>query len=476
VTDFSHETAGALSQPIAGMRVSQKFEIHPANYFELYAQSPELFFRPLGPTSVDSTAARECHTPMLLTGPKHRSISHGAIAALLLALSSAACGEAKPGNGSNVSIAGAAPAAGGASSGGAGGTPGAQPNGQAGFPQLNVNTGGAMPGTGGSGVGGGCAATFVKAESQTLAMFIMLDQSRSMENIVDTATMTTRWSAVTTALATFVKNPAAATIPVGLQYFGLETTSANPGPGMPGQAVSCMASDYAKADVPIAPLSSNASAITASMAAHAPLTNTPTLPAIQGGIQFVAAYASAHPENKVVLVLATDGEPSGCSSSVTNVSAAAAAGLMGTPSVETYVIGVGSNLTNLDAIAVAGGTKKAFLIGDANVQQELLTALTTIQGDVLPCQYSVPVPQKGDLDFGKVNVIFTPGSGGAQQEFQKAAGAAACTTGGNLWYYDNEAAPTQILLCPETCTRVAADGMAKVDIVLDCKETVVVPR
>jgi len=33
---------------------------------------------------------------------------------------------------------------------------------------------------------------------------------------------------------------------------------------------------------------------------------------------------------------------------------------------------VGDNLTNLDAIAVAGGTKHAFLIGDANVQPELL--------------------------------------------------------------------------------------------------------
>jgi len=193
--------------------------------------------------------------------------------------------------------------------------------------------------------------------------------------------------------------------------------------------------------------------------------------------RFVAKYASAHPENKVVLVLATDGEPSGCNSSVMNVSDAAAAGLAGTPSVETYVIGVGSNLTNLDAIAVAGGTKHAFLIGDANVQQELLTALTAIQGDVLPCQYAVPSPDKGNtLDFGKVNVRFTPGSGTGQMEFQKVANAAACTGAKNLWYYDNEAAPTQILLCPDACTMVTSDGMAKVDIVLDCKHTVEPPK
>ena len=326
--------------------------------------------------------------------------------------------------------------------------------------------------SGSSGSGGACAATFVKAESQTLAMFIMLDQSRSMDNIVDPATMTTRWTAVTSALDTFVSNPAAAAIPVGLQYFGLQGPQTTT-----GQGVACMASDYAKADVPIAPLSSNARSITASMAMHSPTTNTPTLPAVEGGVQFVAGYARAHPENKVVLVLATDGVPDGCGSTVMNVSAAAAAGLAGTPSVETYVIGVGNSLSNLDAIAVAGGTKHAFLIGDANVQQELLMALTAIQGDVLPCQYAVPSPEQGEtLDFDKVNVRFTPSGGTGQQEFQKVVSAAGCTGSKNLWYYDNEAAPTQILLCPETCTMVTSDGMAKVDIVLDCKHTVEPPK
>jgi hypothetical protein len=421
---------------------------------------------------------------MLANRQKHGSIPK-LVGVCLLALSSAAaCGQAKQDDGSRlpVATAGAPAASGGAAasaSGGAsnGGT--TQYTSHGGQPQLSVDDGGSSATTGSSGVGGGCAATFVKAESQTLAMFIMLDQSMSMSQVVDPMMMTSRWAAVTGALTTFVNNPVAATIPVGLQYFGLPGEPGGPMPGPGGQGVSCTASDYAKADVAIAPLSSNASLITASMALHGPSTNTPTLPAVEGGVQFVKSYASAHPENKVVLVLATDGIPGGCNSTVMNVSAAAAAGLAGTPSVETYVIGVGDSLTNLDAIAVAGGTKHAFLIGDTNVQQELLTALTAIQGQVLPCQYAVPSPQMGSrLDFGKVNVRFTPGSANAtgQQEFQKVTGAAGCLPGKNTWYYDNEAAPTQILLCPDTCTMVASDGMAKVDIVLDCKKTVVVPE
>jgi len=420
---------------------------------------------------------------MLTNGRKRKSISLGVVGVCLLALSSTtACGQAKPSDGSGIlpASAGIGSASGGAaasaSGGSNGGTTGDPYHGQAGAPQLNLDMGGASADFGQSGAGGGCAATFVKAKSQALAMFIMLDQSKSMDNVVDAATMTTRWSAVTTALTTFVSNPAAAMIPVGLQYFGLTTGQTGPGVGGPGGQVNCTASDYAKADVPIAPLSSNASLITASMAQHAPLTTTPTLPAVEGGVQFVASYAAAHPENKVVLVLATDGEPSGCNSTLTNVSAAAAAGLAGTPSVQTYVIGVGDNLTNLDAIAVSGGTQHAFLIGDANVQEELLKALTAIQGEVLPCQYSVPIPETGNaLDFSKVNVVFTP-TNGSPQEFQKVANSAACAAGNNLWYYDNEAAPTQIVLCPDACTVATSDGMAKVDIVLDCKHTVEPPK
>jgi hypothetical protein len=356
-----------------------------------------------------------------------------------------------------------------------------------------AGTGGsAASGQAGNGVGGGCAATFVQAKVKTLAMFLMLDQSKSMDNVVDQATNTTRWKAVTTAFASFVNNPATADIPVGLQYFGLPLDGAGgtgggagtggagggfgpgPGPG-PGLNVSCTASDYAEPEVPIAPLSSNAKAIIDSMAAHAPLTTTPTLPAIQGGVQFVAKYATDHPDNKVVLVLATDGEPSGCDSSLDNVTMAAAAGLSGMPSVSTYVIGVGSNLANLDAIALAGGTQKAFLVSDANVQQDLLMALTAIQGAIVPCEYSVPLPTNGmDLDFGKVNVQYTPTTG-APQILQKVTTPAECPASGNFWYYDDNAAPTRILLCQNTCEQLTSVGAGKVEIVLDCKETVSKP-
>jgi len=411
------------------------------------------------------------------------------VSLLSLAAVPTACVQNKDSDGSTIGGPSPITTSGGAPSGGSP-TNGAAPtnagnaNGSTGPLQLGGTTSNgssSAEGGGSGGVGGGCAATFVQAKVKTLAMFLMLDQSRSMQNVVDEATGTSRWTAVTSAFATFVKNPAAADIPVGLQYFGLPPVGAGAGGtgaiGGPGGLVnvSCDVADYAKPEVEIAPLSTNAQAIIDSMAAHLPESSTPTWPAVQGGIQFVAQYAMEHPDNKVVLVLATDGEPSQCSSTIGNVTAAAAAGLSGTPSVSTYVIGVGDSLTNLDAIAVAGGTEHAFLVSDANVQQELLMALTAIQGAIVPCEYSVPLPTNGmALDFGKVNVQYTPTTGAAQV-LQKVATPADCPASGNFWYYDDNAAPTRILLCENTCEQLTTVGAGKVEIVLDCKETVSKP-
>ena len=46
-----------------------------------------------------------------------------------------------------------------------------------------------------------------------------------------------------------------------------------------------------------------------------------------------------------------------------------------------------------------------------------------------------------------------------------AAGCGANPTG---WYYDDPAAPTQILLCGSECTTVKADAMATINVVLGC--------
>lgn len=63
--------------------------------------------------------------------------------------------------------------------------------------------------------GGACAATASKAEQVPLGMYLMIDKSGSMQGA--------NWTAVTNALKTFVDQPEAAGIGVGLQYFPLDS-------------------------------------------------------------------------------------------------------------------------------------------------------------------------------------------------------------------------------------------------------------
>lgn len=63
------------------------------------------------------------------------------------------------------------------------------------------------------------------------------------------------------------------------------------------------------------------------------------------------------------------------------------------------------------------------------------------------CQVAIPQPEAGTLDPGKINVALDNGS---PQLLYKVKDAGACdATGG--WYYDNDAAPTQVILCPASC-------------------------
>ena len=62
-----------------------------------------------------------------------------------------------------------------------------------------------------------------------------------------------------------------------------------------------------------------------------------------------------------------------------------------TPKIPTFVIGVGSSLSNLNGIASAGGTTSAFLVDTGgNVNQQFLQAMNDIRHAALGCTYSIP--------------------------------------------------------------------------------------
>ncbi len=353
-------------------------------------------------------------------------------------------------------------------------------------------------GTGGNADAAVCGSASIKAERVPLDMFIMLDQSSSMSDSVSTGG--SKWTAVTSAITAFVQQPNLDEVSVGLQYFALRpnggtgptcttlfcNSDSDCGPTACGpcsssgtcsnffsSATSCAPVDYAVAAVEIAPLSTAAAAIVASLAQHQPTTGTPTGPALQGAIDHCAEWATTHEGDTFAVVLATDGEPSNCNTSLAYIDAIAASAVAGTPKILTFVIGVGSSLSALNGIAAAGGTSSAFLVDTGgNTNQQFLDALNAIRRSALGCSYQIPTPTTGMLNYAEVNVTYTAGNGTTSWTLPYVADKASCPALANGWYYDNATNPTKIVLCDPTCSMVSADPDGEVDITLGCATTI----
>lgn len=319
---------------------------------------------------------------------------------------------------------------------------------------TNGSDGGSLLGNGSLGA---CATETKKAEIVPLDIVIGLDTSFSMD-------FDNKWPSVKSALNSFVANPSYAGLGVGLQFYPLRKQ--------------CSVSDYSNPAVPIAMLPGGASAVAAALQSQNMSGGTPIVPLLEGLTQYLKTWAAAHPERKAVLILATDGVPdytcvgtsTGRSNTLDNAVAVASGAANGTPKVSTFVIGVGSELTALDAIGTAGGTGKAILVDtNSNVEQEFGKALQTIRKQAIPCDYTIPKFNGVTPDPSKINVTFTPAPGAPQQLFLYADTPGKCDAakpGG--WYLDNPAQPTKVILCPNTCAAVKGTEDGRVDVVYGC--------
>jgi hypothetical protein len=279
--------------------------------------------------------------------------------------------------------------------------------------------------------------------------------------------------------------------PTGTQYLCTAGNAADYCAALPGYCRArdrCDTASYAAPAVEVAPLPGATSALVASLNQHAPDGLTPTAGALSGAIAHAQALARANPTHKVGVLLATDGLPSECDPyDIAGVSAIAAAAQAGNPSVSTYVIGVfapdemADAQMNLDAIAAAGGTGKAFVISTnaANVTTSFVNALNAVRSSGLSCQYQVPAAMQdgGALDYFKVNVQFTSGSG-QTVTIGNVKNRAACSAAAGGWYYDVDpnsgAVPQTISICDTSCTQMRADPAGRVDVLLGCMTMIIV--
>jgi hypothetical protein len=339
--------------------------------------------------------------------------------------------------------------------GGAGGEPISQGAGAGGAPVAEYQS---SAGAGGE-EAGACVGVSLEAEAVPVDLFIMMDRSQSMGNLVEGSSMT-RWEALRDAVQGFVEDPNAADVRMGLGFFSL-TGSAN-------DELDCNADAYAEPSVPIGLLSEIGEDLVAAIEDTAPAGLTPTVPAMEGAISYARAWATDHPERATLVVLVTDGFPTQCGSAPEAVATAAKNGYQSAQHIRTFVIGVGDVARfNLDNYARSGGTGKAFLTDSGDITNSFVAALGNITNRQLACEYQLPEPPSGmKLDTSKVQVVYTPATG-SPEEVPSIQSLGACANNPNGgWFYDDANDPTKISVCPCTCSRFQA---GQVDVRLGCK-------
>jgi hypothetical protein len=263
----------------------------------------------------------------------------------------------------------------------------------------------------------------------------------------------TRWESVTTAINSFVSAPTSAGTGVGIGFFSLEENA-------------CTVANYAKPRVAISALPANAAPITGAIGNEKPSGSTPTVPALQGSINYAASYMKSTPGRSAAVVFVTDGLPNGCNSTIPNATKAAKAAFAGAPQVKTYVVGLGAT-QSLDEIALAGsGGATHFFPATGDVAAQLTAALKQIAG-AITCDYVIPNTPGKMLDFQQVNVEIKVGAGGTPQFIGNVANGAACAAQGG-WFYDDPAAPSKITLCPQSCDPLKGAEGSTLQVLIGC--------
>ena len=128
-----------------------------------------------------------------------------------------------------------------------------------------------------------------------------------------------------------------------------------------------------------------------------------------------------------------------------------------------------------DLASVTGGQRLNICTPDWSGLFSTLAASIAIPMP-LPCEFSIPDPPDGmTFDRMRVNVVYTPSTGGGTMTFPYVGSpdGPRCPLDGNGWYYDDLMAPTRIILCSESCSRVSADESGSVNIALGCETLII---
>ena len=94
-------------------------------------------------------------------------------------------------------------------------------------------------------------------------------------------------------------------------------------------------------------------------------------------------------------------------------------------------------------------------------------AKQVVASATLACDWQIPAPPDGEaFDPTRSNVNIT--LDGSSEPLLKVPDGTQCGAGDG-WHYDDEAAPSKVLACPATCTRIQGAASAQVDLQFGCE-------
>jgi hypothetical protein len=334
-----------------------------------------------------------------------------------------------------------------------------------------------------------CATGVAPAQPVALDMYLLLDRSVTMklpqETIPDCTvgdTTQARWCYAINALAGFFDAPTSNGMGVALGFFphgdcGWVVYPDEQNCCAGGEC--CEGGDDEVPDVPLGELPSHRPALVDALDAQDPLgTTTPIEAALRGLVSYTGAHA--RPGRAMVGVFVTDGEPNGC-----NPEAGALADIvkqhLDDSGQRTFVIGMdGADFSILDVIAEAGGAKPHssycaegagscyyYDVGNGN-PRAFVDALQQIQRAVSQCQFNVPEGETGLADPDEVRLDYSSSTQPTPIPLPRTESAETCQDR-HGWHYDDNAAPTRLVLCPASCETAQSDTLVTLEVLLGCE-------
>jgi hypothetical protein len=268
---------------------------------------------------------------------------------------------------------------------------------------------------------------------------------------------------------------------MALQFFpaGGCTTSASPlSFGCCDSGSCCKGALEAKPDVEGVLPDARADFVAALDAATPWADRTPIEAALRGIIQYTKG--AARPGRQMMGLLVTDGGPEGCQSNAANLATLVSAHRAAT-GVPIYVVGTqGAAYSWLESVAAAGGaplhdqhcaggvTPCHFYDVGAAKPDVFIEVLQQIRRAAIACTFTMPVGDAGLVDPSEVALALTPSGGSNAARVPHVSSLSDCANVDGF-YYDDNATPNVISLCPASCDALRAGDGGRVELLVGCK-------